>query len=554
VQETCLALKPILGEQAAQLWQAYLLQDEDGKHEIEEQVELLANVHLHTDVDDKTPAFAPPTAELAGGDFQLGDVWYNQSRLHPFGLRRSELFQHTAIFGRSGAGKTNLGFLFVNTLVSQGIPVLILDWKRNFRDLLALPGFEKLEVYTIGRDISPFRFNPLIPPADVPPKSWLKKIIEVMANAFFLGDGSMYLLQHTIDAVYRENGVYSGAVEDWPTFRDVLKKLKSIPAKGREMLWLSSALRAVSVLCFGQSDQIFNVSRNSGLEQVFSKQVVFEMESLAQSDKVFFAQSILLWLHMFKLASRGFREELSNVVVIEEAHHILSKRARQNSAAGESITDTVFRELREFGVGLCLMDQHPSEISLTALGNTYTTACMNLKSATDVNVMAGAMLLDSDEKKVLGNMPVGKAVVKLQGRVPESFIIHVPLMQGIRKGVVTDETIQKRMKHAVLMESASVDEDAGVGGEAEESSESSGADSVTGLSADAKRFLKDIEEYPDSGVAARYRRLGLSGRVGDRLKKELIAKGLIEETDLRTDKGRVKVLRQNARIRKQMLQ
>ena len=52
-------------------------------------------------------------------------------------------------------------------------------------------------------------------------------------------------------------------------------------------------------------------------------------------------------------------------------------------------------------------------------------------------------------------------------------------------------------------------------------------------------FLKDVREYPDSGIAARYKRPGLSVRQGQRLKDELVAKGMIEEHQETTGTGRL---------------
>lgn len=43
-----------------------------------------------------------------------------------------------------------------------------------------------------------------------------------------------------------------------------------------------------------------------------------------------------------------------------------------------------------------LVDQHPSLISVPALGNTYTTIAMNLKHRSDVNAVGAAMLLEEE--------------------------------------------------------------------------------------------------------------------------------------------------------------
>lgn len=113
------------------------------------------------------------------------------------------------------------------------------------------------------------------------------------------------------------------------------------------------------------------------------------------------------------------REDFKHAIIIEEAHHILSDE-RRLLVGGQSVMDIIFREIREFGESLILLDQHPSKISLFALGNTYCTICMNLKHKTDINAMAQCLLLDK-EKDLLGTLKVGQAIVKLQGRIARPF-------------------------------------------------------------------------------------------------------------------------------------
>jgi hypothetical protein len=73
-------------------------------------------------------------------------------------------------------------------------------------------------VFTVGRSVSPFYFNPLIPPTGTPPTTWLKKLIEIMCHSYFLGEGVAYLLQKAFDTVYREFGVYEGNNNLLPTY------------------------------------------------------------------------------------------------------------------------------------------------------------------------------------------------------------------------------------------------------------------------------------------------------------------------------------------------
>ena len=85
------------------------------------------------------------------------------------------------LIGRSGSGKTNLTFVLMRGIMDAGIKVVAMDWKRGYRDLC--PAHPDLRVYTIGRDVSPFRFNPLIPPTGCEPHVWIKLIVDAIAGA-----------------------------------------------------------------------------------------------------------------------------------------------------------------------------------------------------------------------------------------------------------------------------------------------------------------------------------------------------------------------------------
>ena len=223
VRELCRQLKPVIGEQAERIWMGYVAENDTGKDQILEYLELLAAQHFQGALETDGPGLIPPTADDAAGQYALGTVSYNGRDLHPFGLREDEWTQHVGVFGRSGAGKTNLGFLIVQRLLEQKKPVLIFDWKRNYRDLVALEGFEDVAVYTIGRPVSPLWFNPLIPPPGTNPRTWLKKLIAVIAHSYLLGNGVIYLLQETIDKVYEQAGFMKARSKDGQRFAMCLK-------------------------------------------------------------------------------------------------------------------------------------------------------------------------------------------------------------------------------------------------------------------------------------------------------------------------------------------
>ena len=56
-------------------------------------------------------------------------------------------------------------------------------------------------------------------------------------------------------------------------------------------------------------------------------------------------------------------------------------------------------------------------------------------------------------------------------------------------------------------------------------------------------FLWDIKQFPASGIAARYKRLEVSVRQGQKLKDQAVQQGLIEEGAEITKTGRIKIIK-----------
>ena len=198
--------------------------------------------------------------------------------------------------------------------------------------------------------------------------------------------------------------------------------------------------------------------------------------------------------------------------------------------------DIIFREIREMGISLVLLDQHPSKISLSALGNTNCTIAMNLKHKSDINAMAQCMLLDKD-KDSLGSLKIGEAVVKMQGRIPRPFQITIPEFI-IAKGKITDTHILQHMKDIAP---ALPEPDFRITNHKdniitpEKSERETPNDAILAL-------LHDIQKHPDSGIAERYKRLQISVRQGQKLKADMVKKQLIEECLRTTGTGRLKLI------------
>jgi hypothetical protein len=540
-EEICIKLRPILGEKIDRLWRAYLVEDFEGKKEIEQILNTLYLDNFDTTVESQNnETLVPPPPEKVRGEYPIGEVTYASKRLHPFCLREDDWIKHMLIVGASGSGKTNLCFQVLKNFIYKKKPFLVLDWKRNYRDILKKSYGKNVLVFTVGRDIASFQFNPLIPPPGTSPKTWLKKLIEIIAHATFVGEGVMYLLQKALDKTYQDFGLYgSKPVINYPTLKDLLKTIEEMEAKGREAGWMSSTLRALGALTFGETGKTFNIRQQSNMIDLLSHNVILEMDSLTNTDKIFLVESILLWIHHYRLSSpTQKREEFDHAIILEEAHHIIGKD-KSDLVGGESITDVIIREIRELGESVIVIDQCPSLLSLPARGNTWCTIVLNLKDAKDVNSAASSLLLDTADKKILGRLDVGEAVAKIQGRWHKPFKINIPHI-SIQKGSVTDKMLSELMRP---YSGYSNDETVTTVREKEIPENEDERKICTGITYEEEKLLNDINQNKLSGVVERYKRLEWSRRKGNELKNSLLKNQLIDTEEIPTKSGRIIILK-----------
>ena len=573
VQELCRKLKPVLGTKIDRLWKAYLAEsDQSGKADIEQTLELLAAKHLGTSYElDRSPFPPPPKKFAISGDIELGAIAYAEQKLYPFCFKSRRLKEHILVAGRSGSGKTNLTFMLMQGIISRGIKVLALDWKRGYRDLMTL--YPDLHIYTVGRDVSPLRFNPLIPPAGCEPHIWIKMIVDVIAGAYLGGEGVISLLVAGLDHLYREAGVFDKTQRRWPTIHELLVWLKTVKLKGRAAMWQASAERILLAMTYGEFGAVLNTQDNNHVAELLDCNAVLEMDGLSSSsDRVMFSESLTLYLYRYRLA-RGPQDKLSNVIILEEAHNLLLKKASESK---ESVLETSIRMVRQYGLGYIFVDQSASLLSKVAFANSYATIALSQKLRSDVQAISGAMNLTDEQKQSLNTLPIGTAVVRLADEYPEPFLVKIRLCP-IKEGSVSDKAVKAKWgsnytdtnSNSSIQPSLAVISPISAPDKNKEnkqnnqnkngnnthppspresqdrknksllSYDSNSEPPSKRLSREEIRLLTDVAIRPLSTTVSRYHRLNLSRRRGNAIRQHLAAGGIIKAVTIATRCGQV---------------
>ncbi len=513
-------LEPLIPERVERWHRARDFADPEVKGLLEKEI-LSVAYKLLGDFRRKVLLSLPPEKK-AKGSIHLGTIIYEKEKW-PFGISQAELLRNMGIFGMSGSGKTNTAFHIFKQLVEKRIPVLFWDWKRTTRHLIPnLRG--KISIYTPGRKLSPFPFNPFIVPPDLEPSVYVNRLVDVMAEAYTLGDGSRSVLQKAISSCYR-------VANHSPSAADILAEVEKSPGAGRVGGWKISARRALESLEFSDMTARDRAAQQEFTTALLNDVTIVELDALAQGAKKFLIPMMCLWLYYVRLASPT-REQLKLVIFVEEAHHVLY---RQEQRAKETVMNMLLRQCRELGIGIIVIDQHPHLISSAALGNTYTTLCLNQRDPTDINRAAGLSLVEESEKKWFSMLPVGRAIVKLQDRWRRPFLVQLPLVP-VRKGLVTDELLEGFVKGSLTARGLRCAVDRKFGRMPHSLTDEA-------LDQDALNVVDDVLKYQDDSLRVRYKRLRLSVDKGTRLKSHLVENGVLEEQDVKVGRTRKVLLR-----------
>jgi len=479
----------------------------------------------------------------------------------PAGLTAEELNQHVLIIGRSGAGKTNLIFFMLQSLM-ESVPVWVFDFKKDYRYLLHSHG----NVLVI--DWKDLRFNPLRPPHNVNPKEWLQVFTNTFCEALGLMYGSKTLFREMVDSLYREHGVYSGA-DKYPSFTELQRALSTVDLK----YWKARVRAEYLQRCLGRVDDcitilgdVLDCRRGFPIEQMLDANVVFELHGLADSElQNLLMIQLLSYVFMYRIAN-DHRGALRHVMVFDEGKRVFDAHREKIPAEGIPTIAILASQVREFGEAMIVSDQMIRMLGESIKSNVATKICMSLADGADLMEMARSMGLNQDQAKHLQSIGVGQSIIRLSARHPNPFILLTPEVTIKKQGIITDDQVRGAM-HPIIEKLQSVSEiPTGAGkpqedvieltDEVKDKRRESPAKRPRSLpvpreakgekpskkkeeievSDDAMIYLEHIRDHPFIGYEQRRKQLGFGGPKAKRIQDELVSKGLARTVEVKTTK------------------
>ncbi|ARE78174.1 ATP-binding protein [Streptomyces sp. NPDC059558] len=360
----------------------------------------------------------------------------------PYAVSPKSLTRHAFVAGVTGSGKTNTIKHLLTEIHRCGIPFLVIEpTKTEYRALLTHPELAgQLNVFTPGKEtVAPLRLNPL----EVPPGTGIGEHLDLL-RAVFGASFAMWgplpqVLERCLHEVYEDRGwdlrtslnrrlgPQETSWRAYPTLTDLSQKVKDVvPRLGYEPRTQddiqAALLTRLDAMRKGGKGATLDTAQSIPMRELFNVPAVIELEGMGDDDdKAFLIGLLLIRLAEHRRAA-GQSDDLTHVLVVEEAHRLITNVTRGGSEyladprgqAVETFTN-LLSEIRAYGQGVVIADQVPVRLAPDVVKNTNLKIAHRVVAADDRSILGGAMSMTDAQERFISTLGTGQAAAFSEG-------------------------------------------------------------------------------------------------------------------------------------------
>lgn len=356
---------------------------------------------------------------VGGGDIMMGTL-KSSSRHDTIGISLKDLTKHMLIVGTPGSGKTTFSVSLLDRLwKDHHIPFLVIEPAKNeYRALVQ--SIPDLQVFTPGKNfISPFVFNPFLPPKNVKLETYKSTLKTAFAAAVSMSTPLDKIFEETVNNCYSDfNWLDTYTSDDKGQIFNIADFIKCFE-ETFESIGYSGDARNIGLAGLVRLQSLVNLFDNYfsiPIEDLLTKPTVIELAAIENSDQKALIISLLLLSVLAYVNSNYLGDgNLRNVLLLEEAHVLLDADTTANegeanpSAIAQGLVKRMLAEIRSYGVGMVIADQSPRKVTTDIVALTDIKMAFRLVEASDKEILANSSNMNEHQQQRLGKLKPGEA-------------------------------------------------------------------------------------------------------------------------------------------------
>jgi hypothetical protein len=370
------------------------------------------------------------------------------------------LTKHALLAGSTGSGKTTTAMEILRQLwLDHRIPFLVIEPVNSdaddYRRLAAEPGFEDLEVLTVGDEgMRPLRFNPFEVSPGVLVGEHMANLLACFKAAFGLWEPLPSIYQDALNLTYLRSGFLASERPGtghrvWPTAVEFMRAMTEVTAELGYAGEVRSNIEAASIrrsqqLVRGATASAFLTDQPNDIARLLDHPVILELKSLGSGDEQALVMALLLnAITEHYQAVRGASRELVHVTLVEEAHRLLARsqgaRAAEDAQAREKAAEAfanTLAENRKYGEGVIIAEQLPTKLVQDAVKNTNLKIMHRLTAEDDRRYLGETMGLDETQIRFATRLQTGEALVYSDEFAETTHVTITPVLTATVPGRV----------------------------------------------------------------------------------------------------------------------
>jgi hypothetical protein len=372
---------------------------------------------------------------------QFGNIYHmGQPESTDIFWKKKDFASHCFITGSSGSGKSNAVYNIIDRLIRKNIKFLCIEpAKGEYKYVFG--GVQNINIFTTDPRyfrllrINPFQFNKKINITE-----HIDRLVSTVSACWPLHNAMPAILKRGFERAYTYLGwdlnlsiqITSKDNREFPDFSDLKRAVVEIidsseyssEAKGD---YKGALLERINSLTTGFEQQIFCVDRDGVDDSIlFDSNCIVDISNIGSAEtKSLIMGMLIIKLQEFHIANGNFdsiNSDLKHITILEEAHNILKRCAKDSNAEtgniqGASVKMLVdcIAEMRTYGEGFFIIDQSPTSVDEAAIKNTAVKIALRLPEKNDCEEIGNALSLSEEQIAELSKLNIGVAAIFCPG-------------------------------------------------------------------------------------------------------------------------------------------